>query len=283
VNPIAFGAIFGLTLFAGISIEKFDRDVERDLGHTLVGPHKSIVVHTRVGFETIDGIVPQVTIVAKNFSCQRLPFHVEKWRSHYGHVRHLRIDLQRFTLKGLAVADLKANIPDVRFDLGFALSKHHFRLSKSVVGTMSVTIDFKSIETFASIKFPQFKDLTLKSTGDRLQVSGRAAFVGLEVPFQLSGVPTVVDETRLILADPIAIINGKPVDAPVAEKLLSRFSTLIDLNRDLGTDGGIHLKTFQVTGDALIGIGTAQVPDHDTPAETTKDGSETNLKSVPNK
>jgi hypothetical protein len=262
VNPLAFGAIFGISLFGGISIERFEKALAKDLGHTLVGEHKSIVVRAKVSLATLDGVLPRVTVVAKDFTCDTLPFRVEPWRSHYGHIRHLQVEMSHFVLKGLPVENLQTNLPDVRFDFAYALSRHHFRVVRSGSGPMTVTLRLSDLQDFVAKKYAEFSGFTIRSDGKRIVASGKVAFAGFKVPFEVSGVPTVQAESKLLLAEPNVLVNGKPVDPVQAFSLFKGFSSLLDLNHDLGANGAIHLKSFEVSDELLIGRGTAQIQEN---------------------
>jgi hypothetical protein len=274
VNLLAFGAIFGISIFGGLSIEKFERAIAKDFGSKMTGEHRSVIVRAKISLETLKGVVPRVTVYAHDFSTQSLPLHVDTKRSQYGRVKRLQVVLKHFNLKGLPVESLDVNLPNVRFDLAYAMSQHHLWVGKSGIGSMRVELRLEDLQKFAAQKFTQFTELSITSSGSRIVTSGKAAFAGLQVPFQVSGIPTVQEGSKLTLADPEVLVNGKPVDAAKALGMFKGFSSLLDLNKDLGANGAIHLMAFQVKGDLLIGTGTAQVPQPQT--ETSADsGSET--------
>jgi hypothetical protein len=263
MNPVAFGTLIGITVFSGYSVDRFQRAMEKDLQKYLQGDHSVILVRAQLGFESLWGILPRVRILAHDFTCESLPFRVEKWRSRYGQVRRLHVEMDHFSLKGLDVDRLTADIPNVHFDLGYAMSQHHFRPSQSGTGPVTVTLKLADLQQFAAKKFPQLSEFTLMSDGNRLVASGKVDLAGLTLPFQLSGVPGVKDQAQLILNSPEFLVNGKPVDLTKSAGMFKGFSSLLDLNQDLGASGGIKMTSFLVKGDSLIGKGTVQIPDAD--------------------
>jgi len=262
VTPILIGLLgLGLLQAANAEVRRFERLAAADLYGKLAGEQRKVEVKTKVGPEALFGEVHQVTIRASQFTTQGLPLFTEPNRSRRGRVRNLRIELADFELSGLPIQDLKADIPDCRFDLPLATRRRQIRLSQSGVGLGEVTIAERGLETFILRKFSEIKRVKVRIDRDKVFVDGYGEFLIFATDFSVIARLEPQDGDKLVLAHARILLDGKVADDATRKVLLDTLNPVVDLNRDLSLYGAIRVEKLILRDGLLKGVGTTRIPE----------------------
>lgn len=256
----AFGVVFG---FGSISVDRFERSAGLDILSKLKGEHARVTVQTKLN-GIVDGPlgdVLQATIRARDFSTDGLPLFTEPWRSKRGIVRDLRIELTDFTLGGLAIDSLRAEIPDCRYDYGLALKKQIIRLSRSGVGTGRVKIRQGALEAFILHKFKEIKTVSVRLDKGKAFVDGYGEFVMVRTNFSVIATLGSPDGRTLELQNARIQFDGKPADDLARKALLDTLNPVVDLARDLKLLDAITVRGVDLHDGILEAWGDTKIPE----------------------
>lgn len=259
MNPYVLGALAGGVLFGGHTLSRFEREAAYEIKNDLGGAE--VRVHANLGFQSIWGTVPSITIRASRFTTDGLPFHTEPWRSRKGKLDRLNLDMRDFSLSGLRVDSLEAVVPRCRFDMALALAHHRFRLSRSGTGPITVTIRDADFEPFILRKFPEVRSVQVRISGGRATVEGFAQLGLLGARFKVEAALAPRDGSQLVFQDAHIELAGKPADPRLASTLLGFFDPVIDLNKDMHLENAIHIDSVQLRDGFLVGKGLVTIPD----------------------
>ena len=182
-----------------------------------------------------------------------------------GSIRHLRLHLTDFTLKGLPVRRFEADVPFATYDLGWAAYKDRLHLRSAEIGTAQVEVGAESLQIFAIRKYRKIlSDVSVSFSQNKVFLSGKAALFGVPTAFVATGTLRPRAGRYVDLFNPVVMVNGKPLSAQNANFLLGQVNPLLDIDRDLGLAG------FFFTGDHCDrGAVCHAARQHDDPAGTT--------------
>jgi hypothetical protein len=257
------GALFGFGLFrlGSGEIHRFESQAALDLSSKLDGEAKKVTIKTRVGPEIIFGEVFQARLEASDFSADGLPLFTEPKRNKFGYLKHLEMSFRHFNLRNLPIDRLDVSIPDSRFDLPFAAKKYKFRLSQSGLGTCSVQISASDLAAFIPKKFHEIKAVSVRFDRGMILVEGHAELLFLSTDFFVVSHLVPLDGTKLLLSDARVLFDGESVEADSAKILLDLLNPILDLDRDLGLHGAVHLRSIDLSSGILSATGTTTIPD----------------------
>lgn len=254
----------GLGLLFGVGkteIRKFERRAEADILSKLSGYARQVRVSTELnGFGAAFGDVRRATIRASDFSTEQLPLFTEPWRSQYGKIRELRLELSDFVLAGLRVSKLEAVIPDCRFDLALALSKGHVRLSRSGVGTGRVEVLERDLADFIVKSVREVKSCTVRVLQDKVWVEGFGEFVIAKTNFQVIASLGIESGTKLILTDAKIYFDWRRVDEMSRKVLLDALNPVVDLAKDLHLYDAVQVESVRLRNGVLVATGRTKIP-----------------------
>lgn len=255
MTPLLLGLLgFGLIRAANAEVHRFERLAALDIASKLGGDTKRVQVQAKVGPEAVFGDVHQVTIRASNFTANGLPLYTEPQRSKRGLVRDLRIEMGDFSLRGLHVQSLRAQIPDCRFDLSLAAREHQMRLSRSGLGSGEVVVTAADLKSFILAKFHEVKRVEVTFDHDKIFVEGHGEFLLLSTDFLVVAHLTPIGGSRLTLTDAKVSLDGEPATPEVEKVLLGTLNPVVDLDRDLGLHGAMNVDHISL-GDGLLRAG----------------------------
>ena len=219
------------------------------------------VVASRGMFGLLANDIWSIDIYSAHQTSDRLPFYVIPKRGWKGSIRHLRLHFSEFTLAGLPIDRLEADIPFATYDLGHALYKNRLVLRGAGEGPALVQVGENGMQTFIARKYPRLmREVKVAIADGRVVVSGKLAlFTGFS-PFSVTGALTPRDGRYLDLTDPAVEIDGKPLDAAAARSLLKTINPVLDSDLDLKLGGFFHLARVEVGQGSLTIRGTATVP-----------------------
>lgn len=251
----------GLLHAANSEVRRFERVAAADFASLLEGEGKRVHVQAKVGPEGLFGEVHAVRIRASQFQTDGLPLFAEPSRSTKGHVRSLRIELEDFVLTGLSVRRLTADIPDCRFDFSYALRHKKVRLSRGGIGIGEVEVTEKDLERFVQAKYPDIKRCTLRLDKDKVIFEGRAETRFLKADFWVAARLEPSEGTKIVLAFPRMLLNGKVADEGTRNLLLKLLNPVIDLDRDLKLHGAVKAEQVTLRDGLLRARGVVTIPD----------------------
>jgi len=261
MNPWVLGLLFGLFGLGASEVSRFERDSARDIYQQLEGPKRRVSIVARYPgiLSPALGEVDEVIIRASHFKTDGLPLFTEPERSTAGSIRWLRLDLQDATLKGLRIDQLKADIPDCRFDFQFALRKRKIRLSRSGTGTGSVRILAADLQTFILKKYHEIKKCTVEFRNGKVKVTGQGEFLVFNAAFEITA-RLKTDGTKLELTDAEILFDGKLADDNAKQALLDTMNPVVDLDADLQLFGAITLEQITLENGVLLATGRTKIP-----------------------
>lgn len=257
---LGLGFVFGV---GGGELRRFERDAALEIRQKLQGDHVKVSVRSRFAgpFDPLFGDVATATIRASDFSTEGLPLYTEPSRSQAGKLRELNLELENFSLAGLAVRRLTAKIPGCRFDLGLALKKRQIRLSRSGVGTGEVEVGEKALADWILRKFREIKRVEVKVAKDRVFVEGYGEFLIAKTDFQVIASLRAADGVRLTLTDAKIYFGWVRADELASKALLDTLNPVVDLDRDLHLDGAVKVEGIRLRDGVLKAWGTTRIPD----------------------
>lgn len=259
---IVVATVLGLLQFGKGEVARFERLAAAEILSNLGGDHAKVKVRAELNgiLGGLTGDLKRASIDASAFTTPRLPFFTEPDRTKRGRVRTLELKFTDFELAGLRVKSLTALIPDCRYDIGLAMRKHHFRISKSGTGTGEVAIDYADLETYLARKYREFKTVHISRRLDALVIEGDGVFVMAEARYRLittlrvEGSAIYMGTSRLFLKDSL-------LDEEATAAVLKSFSPLVDLDRDLKLYGAVSLNKIVLGDEGLVALGAVKLPD----------------------
>ena len=219
------------------------------------------VVESRGMFGLLANDIWSIDIYSAHQKSDRLPFYLYPKRGWKGSIRHLRLHFSEFTLAGLPIDRMEADIPFATYDLGHALYKNRLVLRSTGEGPALVQVGERGLQTFISRKYPRLmQDVRVQIGDGRVTITGKLSlFTGLS-PFSVSGTLSPRADRYIDLVDPSVEIDGKPLDATAAQNLLKTINPVLDSELDLKLGGFFRLSRVEITPGALSIHGTATVP-----------------------
>jgi hypothetical protein len=248
---------FGLTA-ASEELERFERRATVDVAARLQGENKRVEILVEPTLTW--GRLGTALITASDFEIEELPLFTEPELSKRGRLDRLKLDLHNFKLRGLLIDELKADIPDCRFDMGLALGKGDFRLSRSGVGTGRVRISEKALGEWLVEKFPEIKAADLRIYNDVVWLEGDGEFLMVKTPFTVIAKLSTEDGTKLNLVDAKVYFDWNRASPAAAKALVNTLNPVVDLSEDLGLYDAVSVEKIRLRGGFLEVQGPTKIP-----------------------
>lgn len=261
MTPLLLGLFAGLFGLGGQEVRHFENRAAADLRSRLSGPGAQVKVRARFGPQVFLGDVGSVSVDASRFRIEELPFFTEPDRPQSGRVRNLRLRLHDFVLRGLPIHDLRASLPDCRFDFGYALQHGRLRLSHSGTGEASVEILDHDLEPFILRKYPSIDRVRVRIAGGEITAEGHGKILLLDADFRVVAKVGIEGATRLVLTDAAVTLNGQPAAPATAALLLRTLNPVLDLNQDLHLRDAVRIRRVELREGELEAAGDGVVPD----------------------
>ncbi len=256
---LAFGS--GL-FFAESQEQRFERLAAADIRTKLDDVQGSVKVDIRPrGIGAAWGEVESASIEADRFSLERLPLFTEPWRSQAGKLGRLDVHLTEFQLRKLHVAELRASIPDCRFDFGLARDKGQMRLSRSGTGEGWVVIRQDDLADYLVRKFVEIKSARVVLANQEIYVEGEGEFLMIKTHFVVRSKLAVRDGRKIDLVDARVFFNWDRAEASSVDALLKTLNPVIDLDEDLGLFGAVEVETLDVRSGQIRASGKTRIPE----------------------
>jgi hypothetical protein len=260
------GALLG-GLIGGRELASFQREAAADIASRLSGEGKEVSVSLDFNlFEAPFGKFTSATLSARQFSVDGLPLFTEPWRSKSGSLGCLRIRLRDFTLRGLRVSELSADIRGCKFDLGLAKSEKKVRLSWSGKGPGFVRVTPAALEAYILNKYREIKRVKVWFRSRRLFVEGFGDFGFFSADFFVIADLVPREGTKLFLEKAIVFLDGVRVRDGSEQALLDALNPVIDEDEDLRLYGALQMERVSIGGEYLEISGTATIPSLPSPS-----------------
>ena len=254
------GLLFGI---GSSEVRRFENAAAQDISSRLSGTDKQVKVRTKLDpIQALGGRMKSATISASGFSTNGLPLFTQPWNPKSGRLGELKINLKDFSLSGLKVLSLEANIPSCRFDFGLAQRRGQIRLTESGVGTGMVRVTQKALQEFALRRLPALQRLNIQLAGDKATIAGSGRFVNFQTDVTIVGRLVSPDGTRVEVADATVEIGGKQATEQMAHFVLQIINPVLDLNRDLHLFGALKIEEIRLEDGLLVATGAARIPNH---------------------
>jgi LmeA-like phospholipid-binding len=194
-------------------------------------------------------------------STDRLPFMQYPRTGWKGSIHSLRLHIKQSTLKGLSIEKLEAEIPNVRYDLGWAMNRNRLKIRSAGTGTLDIWISTDAITEFTRKKYARsMRDVQVSVIGDRMAVRGTALLMGAKAQIDVQGSLVPKAGRYVEIENPQVSLNGKLVAADAAARLISGVNPVLDVDKDFDIGNFMRVESVKVEG-ALVHIhGSAAVP-----------------------
>lgn len=260
MNPWIFG---GALFFLGgvLLVSDFERAAAKDIAEQLHGDQKKVQVSANFPgiLSPVIGEIGTATINASNFETMGLPLYTEAWRSKSGTIETLKINLKDFVLSGLHCQSLTASIPNCRFDFPLAKRSKKMRLSQSGTGSATVVLSLSDIETFVKKKFPELKEVHIRTDYDWVELTGKGQFLILSANYLVKA-KLKTDGDRLYLDQATVRLDGKEPDPTSRELLLKTLNPVIDFPKDLDLLDAVKAEKIEIQKDSIVIQGRVKIP-----------------------
>lgn len=261
MNPLLpFALLLGLGLYGDREVARFERLAAEEISSQLTGDQRVVKVDADA-YASASGHLASATIEARDFSLTQLPFFTEPLRSKAGRLDMLRLRLRDFTMRGLKIAELTADIPDCRYDFGLARSKQVFRISKSGEGIGSVRVNEEDLAKYIVDKYAEIKSATVRIYNDVVWVEGYGEFLIVNTNFAVIAKIAPVDGTKLMLTDAKIYFDWVRADPPAAKVILDLLNPVVELHDGLGLFDAIHVTDVRLRGGFVLASGRTRVPE----------------------
>ncbi len=202
-----------------------------------------------------------VDVYGVDLKSDQLPFYVYPRSGWKGSIRHLRLHLKRFTLKGLPIRSFEADIPSATFDISYALSKSQLVLRGTGEGTSTVKVDGDGLKAFIRKKFAdKLLDVNVEFPNHRVRIEGKITIFSGATPFSATGTLVPRAGRFLDMANPEMFLNGIPMTPSGVQNLLKQINPVLDTDADLGLGGYFVMEKVEIGDDEIIITGRASIP-----------------------
>ena len=235
--------------------EKQLREAFHETGHV----HVRVAERGLLGYYSND--IWAVDAFGSGMQAEELPFAVYPRGGWKGSIRHLRLHLTDFTLKGLPVRRLEADVPFATYDLGWAGYKDRLHLRSAGIGTARVEVGAEGLQYFAIRKYRSIlSDVSVSFERNEVFLSGNYALFGVPTAFVATGTLRPRAGRYVDLFDPVVTVNGIPLSERNANFLLGQLNPLLDIDNDLGLGGFFSVETIAIGDQSVTMSGSMTIP-----------------------
>ncbi len=261
LKNLTFGLFALATFHAGLE-QRIRHDAARQVTAMF---HDTGPVQVRVEPRGMFGLVANdiwvVDIYGQHLRTERMPFSLYPRHGWKGSIRHLRLHLTDFTLAGLPIERLDADVPFVTFDIGEAAWKDRIVLRGAGTGPAVVQVGAAGLRAFLFKRYTQtLSDVEVWWQNRKLYLSGRVRLFAGPVPLIASGRLVPREGRYLDLADPVFMLNNAPVSPALAALILRQINPVLDVERDLNLGRSFQLTEAAIGDTGLILRGQATIP-----------------------
>lgn len=262
MGPLLVFAALGLSnSLLGNQLHVFERAAAAEIRSKLQGENPFVQVKVDPDLVGILwGAVDKATIKARDFSVEAIPLYVEPNRSRAGRCGNLTLDFENFSVRGLRVQRLYAEIPACRYDRGLALSKKRFRLSRSGSGKGVVSVQEADLANYILRKFHEIKSVSVKVDRGVVWVEGYGEFLIIKTNFAVIADLVPSDGTKLVLSNAKVWFDWRKADTFATETLLKTLNPVVDFDKDLGLLDAVFVEKVKLENGVIQAFAKIKVP-----------------------
>lgn len=259
MNPLALLALLGLGAM-DTKVAELEREAAHEIASRLPGPAQVRVNVKPDGLDSFQGHLASATITASGFAVSELPFFTEPERSQFARAETVRIALSDFTLAGLHVQKMTAEIPDCRYDRGLALARHQFRVSKSGVGWGSVVLSEQDIADYIAAHATGVETANVRIFSDVIWIEVEGTFFMARTNMTIVGRLVSPDGYKLVVEPIRVIVDWRRADPSLVEAISKAINPVIDIAKDLKLYDALTIEQITLRDGLLTATGKARIP-----------------------
>ncbi len=248
-----------LTLGRG-SIRDVEKSAAREIQQRIGGGDIRVKIEPDYG-RLLQGRLEKLTVYAKNFTLNGLPFTLEPERPQSGLIKQFVLLMENASLRGLRAETAVAVIPDIAYDKSLALSKRIFRLSATGIGACEIVVNERDLAEYIIRKYaPAVRSVEVTITPEQTTVQGTMLLLTSEVRFRAVGKLAPRDGRYLDLAEVQIQIEGANLPTESANLLRQFLNPIIDIDRDLGLNDGLQVDEVISEAGKMKAVGKVWIP-----------------------
>ncbi|MCX7925804.1 MAG: DUF2993 domain-containing protein [Fimbriimonadales bacterium] len=249
-----------LTLGRG-ALREIEKTAAREIKQRIGGGDFQVKIEPDGVDGLTQGRLRTLTVRARNFTLDGLPFTLEPDRPKSGRIRQFVLRMENANLRGLRAEHADAVIPDVSYDKGLAISRRVFRLSATGVGVCEIVVNEADLAAYITRKYaPSVREVSVRITPEQTTVQGVAVLLANEVRFRAVGKLAPRDGRYLDLTEVQVQIEGANLPPESANLLRQFLNPIIDIDRDLGLYDGLAVESVQSEPGRLRALGKVWIP-----------------------
>ncbi len=255
-------AIFAIVLTLGRgALREVEKTAAREIRQRLGGGE----IQVKIEPDGVDGLMhgrlKRLTVRARNFTLNGLPFTLEPGRPQSGRIQQFVLLIENASLRGLRAERATAVIPNIGYDKGLAVAKRIFRLSATGVGACEIVVNETDLAAYIRRKYaPSVREVAVQITPEQTTVQGVVTLLGSEVRFRAVGKLAPRDGRYLDLAEMEIAIEGANLPPESANLLRQFLNPIIDIDRDLGLYDGMAVERVQSESGRMHALGKVWIP-----------------------
>lgn len=241
------------------------REVEKTAAREIRQRIGNGVIQVTIEPDGVDGLLHgrlrRLTVQARDFTLDGLPFTLEPERPQSGHIKQFVLQMENARLRGLRAEYAYAIIPDLYYDKGLAIAKRIFRLSATGIGACEIVVNERDLAAYIQTKYARsIREVAVQISPEQTVVQGTALLLGSEVRFYATGKLAPRDGRYLDLAEVSLQIEGTSLPPQTTELLRQFLNPIIDIDRDLGLYDGLAVDVVQSEMGKMRALGRAWIP-----------------------
>ncbi|GIV11392.1 MAG: hypothetical protein KatS3mg020_0883 [Fimbriimonadales bacterium] len=254
-------AVIAIVLTLGRSaIRDIEKSAAREIQQRIGGGDIRVKIEPDYGGLS-KGRLKKLTVYAKNFTLNGLPFTLEPGRPQSGLIKQFTLLMENANLRGLRAETAVAVIPDIAYDKSLALSKRIFRLSATGVGACEIVVNENDLAAYILRKYaPALSRVEVRITPEQTVVQGVMRLLTSEVRFRAIGKLAPRDGRYLDLAEVQILIEGANLPPESANLLRQFVNPIIDIDRDLGLHDGLQIDEVASEPGKMQAKGKVWIP-----------------------
>ena len=218
-------------------------------------------VEPRGMFGAIGNRFYAIDVIGSGISADSLPFVTIPRSGWKGQVRRLRLHFDNILLRGLPVERFDAEIPNVSYDLGYALYKDRLVIRGGGDGPASIRIGADGLRQFILRKYSRtVADVSVSFAGGKVVIGGNVLLLGLQSPFTATGALSPREGRFVDLASSKIVMNGQPLQAVYISNVLKQINPVLDISANIELGGYITISSVEIGSNSVMVFGRATIP-----------------------
>lgn len=259
VRDLALGFL-GLVFTSGFLQTRAEHAIRREVGAVVRGAHVEARVRPDGLFGLLAGRARRVLVLCQGGAADSLSFPLRPGGGTRARAEHLVIEIRGVTFRGVKVERFHADVPSVTLDAWRVVFDGRIVLRGAGMGPAEVVLSEGELPGYLASRFPQLGDVSVSLQPGRASIRATTLVLGARLAMEATGRLEARDGRYVRIADGEIRLNGRPLTAEAARRMLDGLNPVLDTHRDLGLDGFFRLDRVETVRGAVVGRGTATVP-----------------------